>query len=194
MPKVGQEPIRRAQMIEATMACIREEGVNRATMQRIAKRAGLTSGLIVHYFTDKAGLFEAVYRELYRSLGEVTRVRLARAKTAVERLNAILDAQLCDEMLQPDVMATWCALYTLVPETPALARLERAYERRIESNLIAALQEMGLPKSEARNITDELTSLIDGLWLNSLSGINLTPAKARAILRRYVSVRIPRVH
>ena len=36
MPKVGQEPIRRQQMIEATMACIRDEGVNRATMQRIA--------------------------------------------------------------------------------------------------------------------------------------------------------------
>jgi TetR/AcrR family transcriptional repressor of bet genes len=194
MPKVGQEPIRRQQMIEATMACIRDEGVNRATMQRIAKRAGLTSGLIVHYFTDKAGLFEAVYRELYRALTEVTRSRLAGAKTPVERLHAILDAQLSDEMLQPDVMATWCALYSLVPETPALARLERAYERRIESNLLAALREMGLPKGEASNITDELTSLIDGLWLNTSNRISMTPSKARAILRRYVSIRIPRIH
>jgi TetR/AcrR family transcriptional repressor of bet genes len=181
-------------MIEATMACIRDEGVNRATMQRIAKRAGLTSGLIVHYFTDKAGLFEAVYRELYRALTEVTRSRLAGAKTPVERLHAILDAQLSDEMLQPDVMATWCALYSLVPETPALARLERAYERRIESNLLAALREMGLPKGEASNITDELTSLIDGLWLNTSNRISMTPSKARAILRRYVSIRIPRIH
>lgn len=194
MPKVGQEPIRRQQMIEATMACIREEGVNRATMQRIARRAGLTSGLIVHYFTDKAGLFEAVYRELYRALTEVTRKRLDAAKTPAEKLNAILDSQLCDEMLQPDVMATWCALYSLVPESPDLARLERAYERRIESNLIAALRELGLPKTESINITEELMSLIDGLWLNVSNRIGVTPAKARAILRRYVSIRIPVIH
>jgi TetR/AcrR family transcriptional repressor of bet genes len=119
---------------------------------------------------------------------------LSAAKTPVERLNAILDSQLCDEMLQPDVMATWCALYSLVPETPGLARLERAYERRVESNLLAALREMGLPKSEAGNIVEELMSLIDGLWLNTLNRINMTPAKARAILRRYLSMRIPRMH
>jgi len=194
MPKLGQEPIRRRQMIEATMACIRAEGVNRATMQRIARRAGLTSGLIVHYFTDKAGLFEAVYRELYRSLSEITRARLKTAHTPKEKLHAILDSQLCNEMLQPDIMATWVALYSLIPESPALARLERAYERRIESNLISTLRGIGLPASEARNITEELMSLIDGLWLNVLSRIGVTPVKARNILKRYVATRIPVIH
>ena len=194
MPKIGQEPMRRQQMIEATMACIREEGVNRATMQRIAKRAGLTSGLIVHYFTDKSGLFEAVYRELYRGLTEVTREKLSAATTPYERLTAILDSQLSDEMLQPDVMATWLALYSLVAETPALARLERAYERRIESNLTTVLKDLGLPAEEAGDITEELMSLIDGLWLNIANRVGVTPARARAILYRYLDSRVPRRH
>jgi transcriptional repressor BetI len=194
MPKVGQEPIRRQQMIEATMACIREEGVNRATMQRIAKRAGLTSGLIVHYFTDKAGLFEAVYRELYRAHQDQIQKRLVKAKTPAERLNALLDAQLCDEMLQPDVTATWIALYALVPDSPVLARLERAYERRLQSNLLSMLQDIGLSRGEANNVAEELMSLLDGLWFNVANRIGITPAKARAILRRYISIRIPIIH
>lgn len=192
MPKVGQEPIRRQQMIEATMACIREEGVTRATMQRIARRAGLTSGLIVHYFADKSGLLEAVYRELYRRLGEATRTRLAKATTAFERLDAILDAQLSEEMLRPDITATWCAIYALIPENPALARLERAYERRLASNLTVALRGIGLPKATAADVAEELMSLIDGLWLNLANRIGLTPARAQAILRRYLDSRAPR--
>lgn len=192
MPKVGQEPIRRQQMIEATMACIREEGVTRATMQRIARRAGLTSGLIVHYFADKSGLLEAVYRELYRRLGEATRTRLSKAATPREKLDAILDAQLSDEMLRPEIAATWCAIYALIPENPGLARLERAYERRLSSNLTVALREIGLPKAAAADVTEELMSLIDGLWLNLANRIGITPARAQAILRRYLDSRIPR--
>lgn len=191
MPKVGQEPIRRQQMIETTMACIREEGVTRATMQRIAHRAGLTSGLITHYFIDKTGLFEAVYRELYRRLGEETRKRLRAATTPTEKLHAILEAQVCDEMLKPDVVATWCAIYALIPETPLLGRLERAYERRISSNLNIVLKEMGLSKSDAADLTEELMQLIDGLWLNVSNQLSVTPHRARVILRRYLDRNLP---
>ena len=161
---------------------------------RIAKRAGLTSGLIVHYFTDKAGLFEAVYRELYRAHQDQIQKRLVKAKTPAERLNALLDAQLCDEMLQPDVTATWIALYALVPDSPVLARLERAYERRLQSNLLSMLQDIGLSRGEANNVAEELMSLLDGLWFNVANRIGITPAKARAILRRYISIRIPIIH
>ena len=194
MPKVGQEPIRRQQMIAATMASIRGDGISRASLQRIARRAGLTSGLIVHYFTDKASLLEAVYADLYRRLGEATREHLAGATTPHEKLDAILEAQLCDEMLHPDVTATWCALHGLIPETPALARLERAYERRLSSNLKSALKDIGLKPDMAADLTEELLSLIDGLWLNLSNGVSLTPARARAVLRRYLDNRLPGRH
>ena len=185
------EPIRRRQMIEATMACILQDGVGKASMQRIARHAGITSGLIVHYFDDKDGLLEAVYRDLYRRLGAETLLRLRRAKSPAKRLKAILDAQVCDEMLRPEVVATWCAIYTKIPEKPALARLERLYERRLNSNLVHALRQLGLSRREATEIAEELMSLIDGLWLNLANRIGLQAANARRILYRYLKHRVP---
>lgn len=191
MPKVGMEPIRRRQMIDATMACILQDGVGKASMQRIARHAGITSGLIVHYFDDKDGLLEAVYRDLYRRLGAETQRRLLNAKSPAQRLKEILDAQVCDEMLQPEVVATWCAIYTKIPEKPALARLERLYERRLKSNLVHALRQLGLSRQEATEISEELMSLIDGLWLNLANRIGLQAENARRILNRYLKHRVP---
>lgn len=72
MPKVGMEPVRRRQVIDATMECIHKEGMARTSLQRIARYAGITSGLILHYFDGKEGLFEAVYRDLYQRLATET--------------------------------------------------------------------------------------------------------------------------
>ena len=191
MPKVGMEPIRRRQMIDATMTSILEDGIGKASMQRIARRAGLTSGLIVHYFDDKDGLLEAVYRDLFRRLGADTLQRLRKAEIPAERLLALLEAQVSDEMLRPEVVATWCAIYAKIPEIPALARLERAYERRLTSNLVHVLRQLGHTREAATEISEELMSLIDGLWLNLANRISLEPEDARRILFRYLYHRVP---
>ncbi len=53
MPKVGMQPIRRQQLIEATMAAVNEVGMHEASIAQIAKRAGVSNGIISHYFRDK---------------------------------------------------------------------------------------------------------------------------------------------
>ena len=193
MPKIGMEPIRRRQMIAATMACIHQDGISKASMQRIARRAGLTSGLIVHYFDDKDGLLEAVYRDLYRRLGEDVRSRLRTARRPAERLIAILEAQVSEEMLKPEIVATWFAICAKIPETPVLRRLEHIYDKRLQSNLLYALKGLDLDNEDALGITEELMALIDGLWLNLANPISLTPDKAREILFRYLKVRLPQL-
>ncbi len=40
MPKVGMQPIRRRQLIDATLSTINEVGINDATIAQIARRAG----------------------------------------------------------------------------------------------------------------------------------------------------------
>ena len=163
-------------------------------MQRIARRAELTSGLIVHYFDHKEGLYEAVYRELYRRLRADLLARLEqRAASPAERLQAILDAQISDMHVQPEVVATWLALYAMIPERPSLSRIERAYERRLHSTLVDSLKALELPDQEAREIAEELMSLIDGLWPNLANPMTLTPAEARGILRRTLLCRLPKL-
>lgn len=193
MPKVGMEPIRRRQVIDATMACILEEGMSRASMQRIARRAGITSGLILHYFDDKNGLFEAVYRDLYRRLGEETLQRLKQAATPTERLYAVMEAQVSDEMLQPQTVATWFAICAKIPEIPELARLERANARRLTSNLVYTLKQIGLSRSDSADIAEEFMALIYGLWLSLANRTPITPQKARDILLRQIRARLPQL-
>ena len=53
MPKVGMQPIRRRQLINATLEAINEVGMHDATIAQIARRAGVSTGIISHYFKDK---------------------------------------------------------------------------------------------------------------------------------------------
>ena len=68
MPKVGMEPIRRRQLIAATIEAIHQAGFAQTTIAEISRRAGLSSGIVAHYFQDKAGLLEATLRSLAEDL------------------------------------------------------------------------------------------------------------------------------
>lgn len=193
MPKVGMEPIRRRQIISATMVCIYEEGMAKTSLQRIARRAEMTSGLILHYFGDKAGLFEAVYHDLHRRLKEETAVRLQQVTTPHEQLFAILEAQVCDEMVEPKTVATWLALSAKAAEMPIIAELEQRNAQELVSETGIILQQIGLEAEAATEIAEELMALIYGLWLNLALHTVATPEQARSVLFRFLKARIPQL-
>ena len=64
----------RARVIDAAVACIRDEGFYRASSNKIAKRAGVTWGVIQYHFGSREALMLAVHEraldELDRSLGD----------------------------------------------------------------------------------------------------------------------------
>jgi TetR/AcrR family transcriptional repressor of bet genes len=76
MPKVGMQPIRRRQLIDATLEAINEVGMHDATIAQIARRAGVSTGIISHYFKDKNGLLEATMRDITGQLRDAVLSRL----------------------------------------------------------------------------------------------------------------------
>lgn len=54
---------RRRQIIEAALAVFARKGFDGATNKDIAHEAGVTPGLIYHYFEDKRALFGAIFAE-----------------------------------------------------------------------------------------------------------------------------------
>ena len=62
------EARRRRQFVEAAISTIGARGLAGASLAEIAGRAGLSSGLIAHYFDDRAGLLEATLRYLGSAL------------------------------------------------------------------------------------------------------------------------------
>jgi AcrR family transcriptional regulator len=53
VPKVVNHEERRGEFIKAAYEMIRDEGLANTTVRAVAKRAGFTTGALVHYFGDK---------------------------------------------------------------------------------------------------------------------------------------------
>lgn len=56
MPKLGMEPIRRAETVNATLECICEHGIDHITLDMVAVKAGFSKGIVAYYFKTKKNL------------------------------------------------------------------------------------------------------------------------------------------
>jgi len=179
---------RRLDLICACIESIHEDGPEAASLARIAKRAGLTAGIVGHYFGDKAELMEATMRHLGRELGRETARRLAAADTPLDRLYAVIDANLAPDQFRPDTSAVWLTFWSRVNHSPRLARLQRINTARLHSTLRHALRAL-LPgrEDDVRRITLGLSTLIDGLWLRAaLDHGGIDPEQTRALAVHYL--------
>ena len=56
VPKVGMKPVRKQQLINATLESVAQYGLQNTTIITISRIAGLSSGIISHYFGGKQGI------------------------------------------------------------------------------------------------------------------------------------------
>src|SRR6202142_672549 len=81
----------RARLIDATIECILEEGLYRASSNRIAKRAGVTWGVIQHHFGTREALLLATFQEGMRELIDTLESAVIAGDTFEERLESLPD-------------------------------------------------------------------------------------------------------
>lgn len=166
MPKVGMEAVRRRQLIEATCVTVHRYGLAETTVQRIAHEAGLSTGIVHHYFAGKADLLAQTMRALLEDLRVDVVVRLRRADGDAARVAAVLDANFAPSQFQPAVVATWLAFWAEAPHVPALHRLRRIYTRRTLANLRGPLRRL-LGAAAGAEAATLLAAVIDGFWLRA---------------------------
>ncbi|KGD70665.1 transcriptional regulator BetI [Tatumella morbirosei] len=188
MPKVGMQPIRRRQLIDATLETINEVGLHYATIAQIAKRAGVSTGIISHYFGDKNGLLEATMRDITTQLRTAILSRLKRlpATETRARLEAIVDGNFDETQLHTAAMKAWLDFWASSMHHPMLNRLQVVSSRRLLSTLIAEFRRE-LPRDQARIAGYGLSALIDGLWLRAaLSGQPFDSGLAKTLTTRFI--------
>lgn len=166
MPKIGMEEIRRRQLIDATIASIHELGFGESSLSRISARAGVSTGIVHHYFEDKADLLEATLRHLGNNLHEAVVTRLAAAQSPIARLMAVIDGNLGPELFTPEGVSAWLAFWAQVPTNERFARVQRIIIGRLHDNLVAALRPLA-PAHEVVPVAKLTACLIDGLWLRA---------------------------
>ncbi|WP_299282516.1 transcriptional regulator BetI [uncultured Tateyamaria sp.] len=164
MPKVGMEPIRRAALVEATIAEIGAAGSLDITVGQIAKRAGMSSALAHHYFGGKDQIFLAAMRQILSDFGAEVVAGLRRAPTPLARAEALITASFAPSCFAPATISAWMTLYAQAATHPETRRLLTLYQRRLRANLTHALRPLSrTPDTDA----EMLGALIDGLYLRA---------------------------
>ena len=185
------EEQRRRQLIAVTIDSLAEVGYVGSTLAQIAQRAGVSPGLVAHYFGDKDGLLEATFRTLARRIADQVHQRLQLATTPRGRVQAIIDSNLGPEEFDQRTGSAWLAFWGQVPHEPGLMRVQRAYQRRMLSNLRHALGHL-LPQELSQSLASMIAAMIDGVWLRAaLSQWEEADSEgARALLTAFVETRL----
>ncbi|MCF6455938.1 transcriptional regulator BetI [Pseudoalteromonas sp. MMG024] len=192
MPKVGYEPIRRQQLIDATLNSVAELGLKATTINTISKHAGLSSGIISHYFGSKNGLIEATVRYLLTSLKSSLISKIDENISQQQRLMLIVEANFSVVQKQAHVTKTWLSFWAESMHDEQLHRLQAVNAKRLYSNLLYSFKTL-LPYEQALQAATLSAAMIDGLWLRAV----LTKANeaefsnAELLAKNYVNSLIP---
>ncbi len=67
MPKIGMEEVRKKQVIYSTLEQIGQEGLEKLTLDKVAKRAGVSKGVVTYYFKNKEEMIYEAYKYMLES-------------------------------------------------------------------------------------------------------------------------------
>lgn len=179
--------IRRKELRQAAFAVLEREGIAGATLEKVAAQAGASKGIVLHYFRNKQELFEHAMREANAVLCNAVVARLRRARTPMERLDAVIEGNFEEHLFQPPLCHAWLSLCAEVPRDEKLARIQKVIHARMRSNLLSGLHGLASPR-DADDIALGVTALIDGLWLRlGLQPGSVSREQAILLVKTYVA-------
>ena len=171
--RAGEEA-RRVALIDATLDCIAEGGPQAATVRAIALKAGVTPGLIKHYFDTKEDLVASAHETLMTRMTEASAAALDDLPAdPVARLAGFITNAVTPPVVDPRAMALWAASMQLVPRDAAMRDVHEAtylaFRDRLERMIANALAAAGKPHDRAttRALAIAGNALLDGLWIEA---------------------------
>jgi len=163
-------PVRREQIVRATIRCLAREGYTRLTMKKVAREAGVSQGILHYYFADKRAMLAATLEVVTRDLDR--RVAAAQSRTgrdARARLRALVRACLEVAVSRPEFWVVFVEFWGEMLHDRRLRDLNTAVYSRTR-RLIGRLIAEGVRAGRFRPVDPHRASavvlgLIDGLSL-----------------------------
>lgn len=168
---------RKANLVEATLVCLKRHGFQGASVRKICAEAGVSVGLINHHYQGKEELVAEAYLTVTGRVMRLLRDAIeASAVNPRARLSAFFSASFSPEVLAPELLDAWLAFWGAVrtSEVINLAH-EQSYGeyRAILGQVLSELAESeGWLDFDAALAAIGLSALLDGLWLEY--GLNPT--------------------
>ncbi len=161
---------RRQSLIEATLDCLSRLGPHGTGVREICGRAGVSPGLLRHYFDGKNELIIEAYRALTREYhGNLHRVLTGPAEPAEQRLRTFFDAYFSSQLTGEERAGTYVAFWTLGRTDPTIQRIQRSAYRKLQKSLAPVLNELAEDRAariDAEQVASNLIALLDGFWLD----------------------------
>ncbi len=160
------EERRRDDLIAAALELVAEGGAKAATVRAISEKAGVTAGLIRHYFANKEELTRAAYTRL---MDQMTSQSLAVLQDApsdpVIRLALFIAASVSPPVSDPVAVALWAAFVQELRRDPEMHAVHRVTYLGFRDLLQSLIEALPAPPADPRRSAIACNGLIDGLWM-----------------------------
>lgn len=182
--------VRRQSLIDATAHCLARHGA-KVSVRMICAEAGVSAGLLRHYFEGVDDLIAATYLDIGEMMGR-TMQQAAEAAGPDPRaqLRAYVLASFRPPIMDPQLLATWLAFWSLINSDGRIKDLHREiYEsyRKPAEALIARVLGVSPELPEVRMQAVAITALVDGMWLElCLDPTSFSPEEAELIATQWL--------
>jgi len=184
-----------ARLVEATIASIAHDGLAGASIEKITRRAGVSRGLVRHYFGAKSNLLAEAFQRLALDF----RGMLGMDAEAAPDGDRAAELRLRDSILPmferltpaPDRQYAWFGFWALARSEPQIEQLNHElYEEIVEylGGQIADIAARRGVEVDAAAAGRGLAAMMEGAWVHSIIGVEgMTVTEAQRLSLDYVA-------
>jgi TetR/AcrR family transcriptional repressor of bet genes len=178
MPKIVDHAARRDEIALVACRVVAAHGFDQASMVRIAREAGYTTGMLAHYFDSKQDIIIAALRLILRRIEE--RLTLPAGATPPDLLTLLTEALPVDTHRRIEC-AFWTTFWGQVSADKRLKRINawvhREYLRLFERCLAQCWPEWSQwPAGTREHVLRSLVTFINGLTASAVANVGDWPA------------------
>lgn len=185
----------RARLIEATIASMAQEGLAGASIEKITRRAGVSRGLVRHYFDAKSNLLAEAFQKLAQDFREMLGMDLTHDpesdRDAEIRLRRSILPMFERLAPAPDRQYAWFGFWALARSEPQIERLNHALYEEIVAYLGEQVADVAARRGRAVDAAAAgrgLAAMMEGAWVHSIIGVEgMTVAEAQRLSLDYVA-------
>ncbi len=176
---------RREDLINAALKLIGDGGPQAATVRAIADEAGVTAGLIRHYFNTKEELVRTAYQSLMTRLNtQSSDVASVDGGDPIKCLAHFVASSISPPVADPAMVGKWAGFLHLVRSDIDMREVHRenyfVYRDKLQDLITAA--NPALTGAALRRAAIACNGVIDGLWLEgSLISDSFEPEEIVAV-------------
>lgn len=172
MPRVVDADARRTDLAKAVWRVIARDGLEGASVRRVAQEAGLSTGSLRHYFTSQSELLSFALERVGERIDE--RIHALEPRPDQRRhVQAMVEEMLPLDEERRAECEVWLAFTARALVDPSLAGLRASIDLRLREAftlMIGRLADAGLlrPRLGRATEAERLYALVDGLIVHAL--------------------------